>query len=419
MINIPQRVNRICIVGAGHAAHVLIGLISASRPEDSFSSPAVTVLAPYKDYAARIGSAVESGITVVHPDQSSTTGRPVLVTKDPAAALHGVQLVLIPLPSFVVPSMLDLIADHLAPGTCVGVFPTQAGQQWIAPRILDMSPEGKNIKFFGIDKLPFACRVIDFGRSVQVFGYKTAVGLACTPIDTMLATRFIGILHQFIPRVSFLTVDNFLVMSLSPGNSCVHPARMYGLFGDNRATRRKVSPLFYGDMDDLSASYIAAVSKEIGAVARAVEEQSTAMGARLDMSGVLSVQEVATKIYSPTDTSTLARTFTSSAETAKIKAPMKEVVGEGGAVEYECDWSSRFFSEDIPALCMLHGIGELCDVPTPTTDMLIRWGQKVSSQNVIFLRDDGTLNENVSQGQSSAPQLWGIDTFEKLLAVHM
>ena len=74
---------------------------------------------------------------------------------------------------------------------------------------------------------------------------------------------------------------------------------------------------------------------------------------------------------------------------------------------------SRIFYEDIPfGLLILHNIGEILGVKTPTMDTCIFWAQDL--MNMKYLENNGKMNQKVIQG-TGCPTKFGIKTIEQLV----
>lgn len=412
---LPSQVSTICVLGGGNASQVLSTLIAAAHASDP-SKPKVHLLAPYKDEAKRLSEASSSdGITLENQDGTITKATPHLITNDPAKALHQAQVVILPLPVFAIPAMCELIKPHLVHNAWVGLLPAQGGVQWIASTLLGLQQSRPDISIFGLDKLPYNCRTVEYGKKVHVFGYKERLALASIPNNPRLAETMATTLSAVIPKLQLFTVPNFLVATLAPSNQCIHPARMYSLFKDS--TIREQIPLFY-DMTEDDASYIQAVSDETQAIARGIEKASKEIGQDFDLSGVLSVGDAVLHAYDDVqDKSTLAKIFSTCKGFEGIGTPMKKVVRDGKTF-YEVDWTNRYFTEDIPSLCVLHGLADIVGVKVPMIEKLIRWAQShIDDGQYQYLLDDGSLNIDRKKVMFT-PQYWGINTKEQLIDFH-
>lgn len=357
-----NEIKRFVIVGGGNSAHVLAGLLS------SVEGNQVNWYAPFQDEASRIkqGLAENGGITLINPDSTTTSGHPTLVTKDPSEAMKGAQLVLIPLPSFAIPQMLKDIEPYVPNGCIIGGLPAQEGFQWTAINILSKH----KVDIFGLDKLPYNCRIEEFGKRVRVYKYKAGLRVATFPREN--AGKVADILNASIPHTGIIPVSTFLTVTLAPSNQCIHPARMYGLYhGAKDGYKEKV--LFYETMDDVSAELIQGVSDELQAIAKAA-------GIALKQTVELpDVQQGLRNTYKFEDDSSLKQMMRTADGFQGLYAPMVEKDGK-----WFVDLNSRYLTEDIPALCVCRGIAMILNVATPTIDKLILWGQKVIKKSYLI-----------------------------------
>jgi hypothetical protein len=110
--------------------------------------------------------------------------------------------------------------------------------------------------------------------------------------------------------VEIVPTSNFLNLTLGNPGQVIHPGLMYGLFADwNGATYQEDNiPRFYADATDKTGVFVDALSREIIAVARRIEESSAG---NLHLTGVLAIHEWLRLSY-PTqigDASTIATSF--------------------------------------------------------------------------------------------------------------
>lgn len=421
-------------MGAGNAAQVMAALISHNGTR-------VHMYVPYKDECERLLAILgpKGMISVTCPDGGKVAGRPELVSKDAATAVTGSQLVLLPLPAPICPMMLAEICPFLDDGACVGALPGQGGFQWSADQILrdcgrsQGRPNWRNrgIKIFGLEKLPYNCRLLDFGRAVEVFAFKSPIKLASLPAGS--AREVSTILGATLPRLVAEPIPHFMSITLAPANQCIHPARMWGLFKDveDESGALASNPLFYETMDDLSADAIQAVSNEIQAVSRRLEVVTGPDAfCAASVKGVLeSLREHYTAPAGATD---LKSFFKTAPGFQGIYTPMvKSGTLASGTRPWMPDWNSRYFTEDIPALCIVKALAQLlsmedCSMPqhhiacaevkTPTIDMLIKWGQlKMDKQ---FLVGSTLSGKDVTKG-TCIPQNYGATSIDKMKELGM
>jgi hypothetical protein len=81
------------------------------------------------------------------------------------------------------------------------------------------------IVLFASDKLPYNCRIHEYGKSVKVFAYKAKVGVASVPGTDEITAQVADTLNKVIPRLQVHTLPNMLAVTLSPANQCIHPGK--------------------------------------------------------------------------------------------------------------------------------------------------------------------------------------------------
>lgn len=164
---------QITICGGGNAAHVLAGILAA-RCEHQ-----INVFTAYGDEAERWMEAIEvHGGILVHDRERTFHGRPNRASSDPAEVVRGSQIVLLALPAFTHESTLRQISPHLEKRAWLGAFPARGGFDWCAQDVLDGHLD--SVTLFGLQTLPWACRIRKYAREIDILGTKAEVDLATT-----------------------------------------------------------------------------------------------------------------------------------------------------------------------------------------------------------------------------------------------
>ncbi len=388
---------RVCICGGGNAAHVMASDMGAR--DDLW----VGIYAPFADEAERMRAGLDAGDGAItrHLRGQATSGRPDVVSADAADVVPDVDVVLIPLPSFAHVSTLKAIGPHLKDGCIVVALPGQGGFNWVVRDIL--SPErARRIIIAGTNQLPYQCRTIDYGSSVELIGHKREIKVATEPRDkadevARLLTDLIGVTH-----VS--SAPNFLTVTLTPANQVIHPTIMYGLFHDYQEPLPE-PPLFYQNTDDFTADVMTNNSNEVVEIAAAVAAKS---GQDLP---VPALDEMMREMYADEleDPSTMKSIFRSNRGYQGLLAPMLKL--DDG--RFAPDFGYRYLTEDIPrGQCVLKGVALVAGVETPTIDQLIRWAGSVMGKQ--YITDDGQLCPDTVK-DTAAPQAFGIDSIELMM----
>jgi hypothetical protein len=391
---------KITICGAGNAAQTLIALLAADNQRD------VAVYAPLADEAARLGQAAQAnGVTASFPGGKHHCGHPAVVTADAATAGTGADLVLLALPAFAHEAVLRALAPHLPEDAWIGAFPARGGFDLLAQQVLGRLQENGACVLFGLQTLPWACRIRDWGRAVDVLGAKAAVDVAVWPATRAgaVAATLSSLIHAPLAPIA-----NFLALTLANTGQIIHPGIMYGLFHrwDGTPFPAAQIPLFYGGVDGATAALLATMSEEVLAVRDAIARAAPG----IDLSSVVDVQTWLLDAYPDqiADKHSVQAAFNSNTAYAGLRAPVEQAGEDGFAPAF----GSRYLAEDVPySLLVTRGIAELAGVTTPTIDRVICWAQARLGRE--YLVDGRVAGADIAA--SHAPQRFGIDSLAALI----
>lgn len=389
----------VTICGGGNAAHTLAGLLGSQQ------GITLRVYAPLGDEAERWQAGVRAGdgITVTAPG-GQVTGCPSLITRDPGEAVAGAQLVLLALPAFAHESTLGEIARHLQPGAWVGALPARGGFDLAAFSALQAAA-GDNpapLILFGLQTLPWACRIQSYGRQALILGVKEQVDLAAWPPAKapLIAARLGALIGVRLDPIA-----SFLSLTLADTGQIIHPGIMYGLFHawDGRPFPQPL--LFYQGVNAGIAQTLQAMSDEIQALRRSLVERCPG----LDLSAVRPLGEWLVRSYSLDiqDDRSLQSRFNTNRSYTGLLAPMRPAAG--GFIP---DFQARYLSEDVPYnLLVTRGIAALAGVSTPVIDAVLDWAQaRLGKQYLV----EGRL-EGRDLPDSRAPQRYAISSLDQLV----
>jgi hypothetical protein len=384
---------KLTICGGGNAAHVLIGLAGQAGWE-------VDVFAPLADEADRLQAGGE--ITVRQPDKI-ILGRAHRISADPAKVISGSEWVLLALPAFAHGSTLRAIADFLEPEVVIGALPARGGFDFAAHSIL----AGRKLTLFGLQTLPWACRISVYGRVVDILGMKSSVDLAACPPSA--APRLAEQMSSLF-NIRLNPVRSFLTLTLANTGQLIHPGIMYGLCQGREAmtfTQMEI-PLFYQGVDQLTADLLQTMSDEVQAIAGALAAHLP----DFDPAEVAPLHTWLLRAYATdiSDSRTLLHSFVTNKAYAGLRLPTR-AAGPNTCV---VDFSSRYLAEDVPyGLVVVRGLAELAGVATPVIDKVIDWAQARLGR--CYLLNGRLAGPGLTK--SHAPQVFGIDSLEKLAEV--
>ncbi|MBE7469651.1 MAG: hypothetical protein DPW09_35385 [Anaerolineae bacterium] len=383
---------KLTICGGGNAAHVLIGLAGQAGWE-------VNVFAPLADEANRLQAG--GGITVRQHDKI-IRGQARRISADPAEVIPGSEWVLLALPAFAHDTILRAIAHFLEPSVIVGALPARGGFDLAAQSIL----AGRNLTLFGLQTLPWACRITAYGQAVDILGVKDVVNLAARP--PTLAPRLAKELATLF-SVPLEPVSSFLTLTLANPGQLIHPGIIYGLCRGRETTTftKDDIPLFYQGLDLSTAALLQAMSDEVQAITKALADHLP----DLDPTEVVPLPTWLRRAYPAdiADSSTLHRAFVTNRAYSGLRLPTRAVASERFAVDY----TSRYLAEDVPyGLVVTRGLAELVAVQTPTIDEVIDWAQARLER--CYLLDNRLSGPDLAE--THAPQVYGIYSLEQMAA---
>ena len=387
---------RLTLCGGGNAAHVLIALAGKGGWE-------VDVFAPLADEAGRLGAGITAGggITARFAGES-IVGRPRHVSANPAEVIPESDVILLALPAFAHGPTLEAIAAFIRPNVSLGAVPARSGFDFQARSILN--ERGLSLRIFGLQTLPWACRIAIYGQIVDILGTKAEAAFAISPPDessdwTRQLTTLFGL--------ELVAVDSFLTLTLANTGQLIHPGIMYGLSRDKESKTfgQNEIPLFYQGVDPSTAELLQAMSDEVQAITSELADRLP----DFKTNEVLPIYDWLLRSYPNyiSDGSTLRRAFNTNQAYAGLRIPTRST----GPDTFVVDYTARYLSEDVPyGLVVIRGIAELVDVRTPTIDEVIVWAQtrlgKQYMANGILSGPDLT--------ETRAPQVYGIQTFSGL-----
>ena len=354
-----MKIETITICGGGNAAHAMIPII-----RNHFSGQ-LNLFLPFGDEAAYFEKLIEGKrfITATIGDKK-LYGRPDKVSKFAKEVCKEADLILIPLPAFAHEQTLLQIVPFLKEEAIIGAIPARSGFEYAALKILKDNHKEK-VKIFGMQTLPWACRIKEYAASVNILGKKKSVGMAAFP------HKITPELASFLSQVLDLKIDplpNMLTLTLANVGQIIHPGIMYGLFkGKEQITYQKETiPLFYQGVTREIAKTLKAMSDEI----LVLTEKIKALDKNVNLDHVLALKDWLIYSYesSIADKSSLQSCFVANSAYQGLRAPMKKINND----YFLPDFQARYLTEDVPfGLIVIKSIAQLAEVETPVIDEII------------------------------------------------
>lgn len=389
----------VLVCGGGNGAHTIAGLASSREDVE------VRWMSLFRDEAERIAASMAAGdgmLEVVQPGGVVSKSKPELITKDASVAVPGANLIIFCMPAFAHAEYFETIAKYLEPNAVVCGMPGQFGFQFQASAL--MGENGATCSVLCFETMPWACRILEFGKKVEVLGTKDKISSSFNPgLRDPNAPNAVSLMQRLLgPAPVVALCDNYLEVNLF---TVVHPPILWGQWKDWDQKPVAEKPLFYQGLNKEAADMLDRCSKELLETAAVIQTRAP----HLNMSGVIHILDWYKKAYPEDidDWSSLQAAMQCCKSYRGLTHAMKEV--EGGFVP---DWTYRYLSEDLPfGFCVNKGIAELCGVDTPALDEVIKWGQEKMGKEFIV----GTSLSGKDVGSTRAPQNYGIKSFEDLV----
>lgn len=398
---------KVLLCGGGNAIHVLSSYVSA-QPDTE-----VSILSLFPGEADRLRKSIpEEGIKCQNDLGPDVYGKPVKISDNVEEVAAGADVVIFALPSFTHETYLKALKFVLKPGVTLGAMPGEGGFDLCARHVLgDAFVRASNI--FALETLPWACRILEYGKSVEVLGTKKEIDVVITPKEGGSIDPVLEMLQNLVGRLpKMVPACNFLAVTLMNINSVWHPTISYGFYRNKDVTKPfDEPPLFYQGADEYTGDKLAKVSDEVLELKRILIKKYPG----LDLSSLHHVREWMLRSYGDDieDQSSIHKMLLTNKGYRGLTHPMVTVDGPDGKKQYLPNIKYRYFSEDIPmGLVVTRGIAELAGVPMPNMDDVIMWCQKVMGKE--YLKDGKVCGKDVET--TRAPQHYGftdLDTFMK------
>ena len=395
---------RVVICGGGNGAHVLAGVISSGVEN------LVTVLVVSKHAQERWNEAIkQTGFRVCYPNKQDIVQEPdkVLfkITKD-VGTISTADVVILCLPAYGHQTYFDIITPHLQ-DTCIVVgMPGNPGFEYQCLQYL----EKNHIRcpVLSTETLPWACRISRYGSEVIVQGTKETVmaSVMAHGNDSINRSTVVEQIQRLLgEKPKLKLVDHFLELTMHTKCS-LNPPIMYAKWRNWQGQPLDDPPLFYQGIDETAAKCLQAVSDESLAIAEEMAKRCpTVNTSRIGSLYKWLVDHYADQVE---DKTTLLTTMRTNKAYAGLVHPMKR--DKDG--KYLPNFEYRYTTEDVPyGLVVFRAIATMIDVPTPTIDEIISWGQKKLGKEFLV---DGKL-EGRDIGDTRIPSNYGCTSFEDLV----
>lgn len=324
---------KICICGGGSLGHVCGGVLSSGKD---------VVLNIYTGHPGKWGKSV----VVTDLNGEEYVAGINAVSGNPGEVLSGQDMILLCVPGYLLEKTLEDIRPFVG-NAVVGSVVSSTGFFFFAHKIL-----GEGARLFGFQRVPYISRVVEYGKTANLLGYKSSLSVFVEGVEDKEAFRA-ELENLFLTPVSLL--DSFYEASLTNSNPILHTGRLFTMFHGKEEYVFDHNILFYKEWTDESSRKLIEMDEEFFRLLK-----------------VLNINSIPTLLeyYESTDAASLTRKISSIPAFRTILSPMKAV--DGG---WKADFGSRYFTEDFPfGLRWIKELARENAVSTPVIDEVYKWG---------------------------------------------
>ena len=325
---------KVCICGGGGLGHVCTGVMASQKDVE------LNILSGHPENW-------QNTIMVTDLNGKQYVAKIKRVSSKPEEVIVGQDIILFCLPGYLIEKTLRDIKPYIG-NAVVGTVVSSTGFFFFAHDVL-----GEKAKLFGFQRVPFISRVVDYGKTANLLGYKSSLAAVLENIENSEDFRK-ELERLFISPVTLL--NNFYEVALSNSNPILHTGRLYTMFHGREKEVFDHNILFYKEWTDDASQMLIDMDAEFFQL--------------LDKLGVHTLPTLL-DYYESTDAASLTRKIQSIPAFQSITSPMKQV--EGGWV---ADFGSRYFTEDFP-----YGLKTIFELATnrkvycPKIEMVYQWGE--------------------------------------------
>ena len=256
------------------------------------------------------------------PDGSMLIGKLDIITNKAEEVIPIADLVFFCLPAYMVEDTILRIKPYLNPNTIIGSVVGNTGFFLYCHKHL--LPDSK---LFSFQRVPYISRVVDYGKEVNLHGFRDKLIMAVENIEDKEAFRK---QVQKLYREDTELADSFYEVTLSNSNPILHTGRLYTMWKDWDGKPFGRCSLFYKEWTLEASQLEIEMDKEFFALLKIMNVSTKHIETLLEHYEANDAEGMTNKIHSIDSLST-------------ILSPMKQF--EGGWIP---DFGSRYFTEDFP-----------------------------------------------------------------------
>jgi len=305
------------------------------------------------------------------PDGSTLSARLDRVTSDARVAVEDADIVIITVPAHARPQMLQAIAPHLSADkpVYIGAIPGFCGFDWLAEAALAERP---NLVIWGMKDVPHTAFDLKPGLSIKMGGSKSQLYVATHARESDASRQQLHSLLIVLYGPCVTLLDNYLEITLTPGNPIMHSSVIYGLIGPYGQWHRKIFPqrmCWWTECPELGAYFLERMDQESQDLCAVISQR---LG--VDLSSVKSLKQEIVEAYGEQirDQSSMLSILRTNQAYNDILAPM--VPADNNRPGYVIERESRAFNEDVAyGLVLLVEMARRFELKVPYIEEVLNW----------------------------------------------
>jgi hypothetical protein len=305
------------------------------------------------------------------PDGSTLSARLDRVTTDASAAVEDADIVIITVPAHARPQTLQAIARYLSSSkpVYIGAIPGFCGFDWLAEATLADRP---NLVIWGMKDVPHTAFDLKPGLSIKMGGGKSQLYVATHARESQASRQHLQAMLTVLYGPCVTMLDNYLEITLTPGNPIMHSSVIYGLIGPYGQWHRKIFPqrmCWWTECPELGAYFLERMDQESQDLCAVISQR---MG--VDLSSVKSLKQEIVEAYGEQirDQSSMLSILRTNQAYNDILAPM--VPADDNRAGYVIERESRAFNEDVAyGLVLLVEMAKRFELKVPYIEEVLHW----------------------------------------------
>jgi hypothetical protein len=210
------------------------------------------------------------------------------------------------------------------------------------------------------------------GRSIKMGGGKSRLYVATHARESQESRQRLQEMLTALYGPCVTMLDNYLEITLTPGNPIMHSSVIYGLIGPFGQWHRKIFPqrmCWWTECPELGAYFLERMDQESQDLCAVISQR---MG--IDLSSVKSLKQEIVEAYGEQirDQSSMLSILRTNQAYNDILAPM--VPADGNRAGYVIERESRAFNEDVAyGLVLLVEIAKRFELKVPYIEEVLQW----------------------------------------------